>query len=753
MTSSLEDLLQSYSPNALQTMAKLNGLDLEALQGRKDLVSALAQTLSSEKRIQRALSELDGVERLVLERIQLQHGQARTELLRQELLQSGFVPESPSLKYTGSPYRQMPRYFEDILARLTALGLVFSTNGGEHDAAQEPMELSPNVRLLVPEAIRRALPPPAAWMATVSPDSLSQLVEGAPDEFQRDLFLLWSYVNSHQVLLTSRGWIPKRHWTHINDEFRQKEDLRGIRNEGETGRFSFLHVLMEEMDLLQRVNRELKPTPGSRDFLSLSLRTRTERAFRAWLRTSDWNELGRIQDLSDRSTRATTSNRLTSALKGARQFVIGLLRHVPPDQWVSVKGFIERARSVNDEFLLPRHSSYYGSHNPYHGHSNALSWELPVYDEFKGWEILEARLIANMIREPLLWLGVISLGWAGGEPVAFRVTPIGAQILGIAPPQPEPAPERRIIVQPNFQIFALDPISDYTLSRLDEFAERVKTEHVFEYQLTRESVYEAQQKGVTAAQIIAFLDQESNTPVPQNVKMTLQEWGRYHERIVFYQGVALCQVADAATLDRILADERVAAHLSRRASPTAALVRGRSAGLQALRKSLQNKGILPTSTKSLPPYAVQPDGGICFRHQVPDIHVLYKLAPFAATSDGTVCLTAESVRKATASGWTATRIIQTLATLQQEALPPELVSKIKIWGRHYGDAAITKVTLVQFKSADIMKELAEDREIGPLIVPFASVGALAIVRDENVDALRAALRRRGIGLEVQLRYS
>ena len=752
MSSSLEDLLQSYSPNALQTIAKLSGLDLDALQGTEDYVYRLAQALSRRERIEHALAELDGVERLVLERMLLQNGQAKTDLLRQELLQSGFIPESPSVKYIGSPYRQLPRYFEDVLARLAALGLVFSLGDNGQDHATAPMELSPGARLLIPDAIRRALPVSSTWLPTLPADHLSRIAEGAPDEFQRDLFLFWSYTNSQQVTLTSRGWVPKRHWTHLNDEFRQKENLRGIRNEGETGRFAFLHGLMEEMSLLQRVDKELKPAPGSRDFLSLSLRARTERAFRAWLRTSAWNELARIQELSHGPTHPS-GNRLTPALKGARQFVAGLLRHAPPDQWISLKGFIERARSVNDEFLLPRYHSYYGSHNPYHGHGNGLSWELPAFDEAKGWDIVEARLIMNMIQEPLHWLGVVSLGWNATEPAAFRVTPIGAQILGMAAPQPEHLPERRIIVQPNFQIFALDPISDYTLSRLDEFAERIKSERVFEYQLSRESVYEAQQRGVTTAEIAAFLDQESNAPVPQNVKMTLQEWGRYHERIVFYQSVPLCQVADASILDRILADPQAAAHLSERASPTAALVRGGSAGLQALRKALQNKGILPTTTRSMPPCAVHPDGHIRFRHRVPDIHVLRQLAPFTAACDGNLYVTAEAVRKATSSGWTATRIIQTLATLQQEALPPEIVANIKIWGKHYGDAAIKKVTLVQFRNMDILKELAEDPEIGPLIVPFSPFGALAIVRDENVEALRAALRRRGIGLEVQLRYS
>jgi hypothetical protein len=733
------DLLERYTPTALETIAKLNDLSLNGEICHKALIKALLQP----DRIREAVDRLDHLERLALEHLQLQDGSARTALVKQELIQCGFISDSPSDHYLGSPYRQMPRYFEDVIARLTGLGLVFSLseNGNSHK------QLSPGRRLVIPQAICDHLPPVAEWMPHLEVSQLSDTAPGSAEAFQRDLFLFWSYINSNNVTLTTREYIPKRHWTRIHNTFRKQEDVQQARNEGETDRLYFLHLLMSEIGLFCREGSELRPASGSRDFLGLSLRARTERSFRGWLRTAKWNELYRIREL--RIDPSQRDSRISSALKGGRQFVTGLLRHTPPEKWISIQDLIERAKAVNYEFLLPGQNNYHSFHSPYYGHNNVLSWEFPLGDKGQSWELVEARFIANVLQEPLHWMGIVSLGWKGRKLEAFQITPLGAQILGIRAPEPEQTPSQRLIVQPNFQIFALDPISDYTLSTLDEFAERTKNGHVFEYHLTRESVYEAQQKGMTVSEIINFLDKESSTPVPQNVKLTLQEWGRYHERIVFYQDVSLCQAANSEIMQRLQADPALQTLLRHPVSSTAALVDNQDKELESLRKALQDKGLLPTTSApqeetSPPPAFVTAKGEIEFRHDVPDIHLLSALRPFTEVKDGKWQITSQAVENAVREGWSATRILRFLSKMQGETLQPEMVSKIKVWGKHYGRAALQTVTLLQLKGSHILEELAEDPDIGPLIEPFSISEALAIVRQEDVPALKKMLRKKGI---------
>lgn len=742
MSNGLRTLLQAYSLNALQTMSKFAGLGSESLE-REAYIQPLAERFADREAIMVAAGQLDGLERLILEQMLLQGGEARTDLLKQELVRSGFVEDSPVGGYQGSPYRRTPRYFEDALAHLTALGLVLATVASDDSL----LELTPGARVLIPEVAREHLPPVLQWTQPLSPERFASVVKSAPEAFQRDLFLFWSYVNRNEVVLTARGLLPKRHWAKLNAELWVKESGPTAHEDG--GRLSFLQLLMEEMGMLERVGLRLRPTPTSRDLLGLSLRARSERAFRAWLRTSAWNELLRIRELRI-DTAGNQNRRATAVVKGGRQFVVGLLQHTLPEQWLSIGDLLKRAREINYEFLFPRHHNYYGLHNPYHSYNNPLSWEFPVYDETQGWDIVEARLITCILQEPLHWLGLVSLGWEGERLAAFQLSRLGAQILGVIPPEPETPPEHRLIIQPNFEVLALDPVSDYVLATLDEFAERLKSEHVFQYRLSRESVYLAQQRGMTAQQVIAFLDRESGTPMPQNVRLSLQEWGRYHERIAFYQGGLLCQVADPALLDRLMADPALAPLLGRRIAPTAALIAGGKTALQQVQRALQSGSLLPAVTPppaELPALTIEPDGHVRFRHRVPDIFLRHRLLPFCEARGDGLYLTRRAVGKAITEGWTAESIVAALQPLHQGPLNAALVTQIKTWGGYYGNASIKHVTLLELKNDEVLRELADDPIIGPLIVPFQPSGALAIIREEDMDRLREVLEERGMEVE------
>jgi hypothetical protein len=76
---------------------------------------------------------------------------------------------------------------------------------------------------------------------------------------------------------------------------------------------------------------------------------------------------------------------------------------------------------------------------------------------------------------------------------------------------------------------------------------------VLHYHLSRSSLYKAQQQGLDAAGVIALLEEASGRELPQNVRYSLLDWQRQHERITIHDGAALCQVADPALLDALCA--------------------------------------------------------------------------------------------------------------------------------------------------------------------------------------------------------
>ena len=202
-----------------------------------------------------------------------------------------------------------------------------------------------------------------------------------------------------------------------------------------------------------------------------------------------------------------------------------------------------------------------------------------VYDAKQGWQKVETPFIRGLISGPLYWQGLIDLGWAtdrSGEPTAFRLTALGAWLLGLGP-QPEIRAEGgRVIVQPNLHIVALDPVNDATLVTLDRFAERLSAERAVEYQLTRASMYRGQQQGWDVPRVKEFLRQQTNADLPGNVARTLDEWQTLHERIIIRPHVALAHGSPAA-LDTLLNDKATQSLISERPQPDVALAAGQSA--------------------------------------------------------------------------------------------------------------------------------------------------------------------------------
>ena len=238
------------------------------------------------------------------------------------------------------------------------------------------------------------------------------------------------------------------------------------------------------------------------------------------------------------------------------------------------------------EFLLPRdyrpvelpyYFSYYKyttRRSPYISYGNEMGWNFspPFEEEIEGWEVVEGGFIRVVLLEPMHWMGLVDVGVADGRPVAYRLTSAGKWVLGVGPQVDIPAAEGKVVVQPNFEVFALDPISDLTLSKLDEFADRVSAERAIKYHLTRDSVYRAQRQGWVVESILHTLASMSDTPLPQNVVRSLEEWQSLHERITIHRQGKILHAADGALLDQLTQDAEIRPHLGSRPDGTVALL-------------------------------------------------------------------------------------------------------------------------------------------------------------------------------------
>jgi hypothetical protein len=756
------DLLSTYGLSSLQQMARQR--NLATPKNKEQAVKALAPGLFEPKAILASLSDLTSLERLLLDRLILAGGDTPTEVIRQQLKREGQTdgtaqPErgsSSSWSYggrvKGSARNRGSRKFEDLVARLGALGLIFTAepvhSGGYIVELNEPGR-----RLFIPKPILHQLPAAELSTMTAPPPSIVRKADPAP--LLRDIYLLFSFALREPIPLTARGLIAKRSLIRIDSTLRHPEGTDGIRTEEDLARLPFLRALGEELGHLVAGPGELLLDERAEAFLRQPAGERQRHLFEAWRRTTRWNELFRIPRLSVKGTGMSVRT-APAGVVTARQRVLTELAELPAGEWITIEHVIERLRIRAYEFLLPRRKlpnsydtyGYYGYGrglpNPYRNNELGLTFE--VVSEQAGWDLVEAELIRTIITEAFHTLGGVDLGEVNGETVAFRVTSEGAHLLRGETLATRPN-EPHVIVQPNFQIIVMEPTGEDILFRLDQMADRLRVDQAVEYEITRDSVYRAQRAGVDAKAIVQFLESVIAVRLPQNVRRTIEEWGIQHERITVRQRTPLLQTLDEETLDGLYADPELAHLLGRRVASTVALVPDKA--LQPLFDRLMHLELLPALSEgpddqAAPLLTIDSGGLVTFRQHLPSIYDLRPLRSFAETKNGTMRLNAESLRRGAKAGLSAEDILTTLERFHAGPLSGETTALIRRWAKDWGQGALIEATLLQVDHPDSLIDLLADPDVRTSLQPVPGAPTLALIRDNAVEHVRAVLNERGM---------
>jgi hypothetical protein len=502
-------------------------------------------------------------------------------------------------------------------------------------------------------------------------------------------------------------------------------------------------------------------------FLSQNPATRVQRALVQWRDGHFWNEVLSIPNVRTYNI-GTRLDDVPEQVSLARKTVLTHIVSLHKADWVSIDALIDSVRTGDYDFLLPRdykpkYSYYYysfTSRTPYSSYGNAMHWDfgLTVSDEAEGWEYVEASFIRMMLLQPLYWMGLVDLGYTNDQPQAYRLTSMGAWVLGVGDALNIPEGEGKVVVQPNYEIFAMDPISDVALARLDEFADRISAERAMQYALTRESVYRAQKRGWTANRIVNTLEKMSDHALPQNVIRTLHEWQQMHERITIRRQATLLQAADVRLMDELTEALTINSHITSRPGDTVAIISSDPSKADELLRTLQEMGHLPARTCTLqdvlrPSLTISQDGQVHFREALPSIYLFGQIAPFTEQDDqDRFFLTQASVAVALKGAYDVDKILEILRTLHIGPLPRWVEIKVRAWGHYYGDAAIQPLVLVQIRDPKTLKELLQEPELQGLLQRFIPdrQKTLAVASPEDLDLLRQALAERGIQISDQL---
>lgn len=773
MMNEIDTILDAYNANTLREMAEAAGLI--GKKGKKpqkaELSALLRQQYFTEERVQASLGQLNERERAVLNRLLLRGGQTPSRSFQRELLRARLVTSAPEPEksktpyyyyhsdvpyangYAGSPHRTDSQIFEDVIARLTYLGLVFSQYPSLNSAGNAfKLQFHPASTLYIPRTIRRYLPEPEPLPLNTEDWQPARVQHGESTLLLRDLYLYWDFLRRNEVTLNQNGSVGKRWLKAINDILLVSDPaLEAARREEDTTRLLLLRQLLEALKLVHVDKDALRPTSRNAleidKFWSWSHLEQVSACLEAWPKLSSLKELS-----NDTSTYQPRYNQ-------ARQFVLDELKTAPAHTWLELDEFLEQLRNKNPDFLFYERSKV----ETYRGSWYYSSYGGNYYGEpkqvVKKFDDLEERFVNGVLSGFLYQLGLIEFGFNQAEPLAtgqvdtwraFRLTPTGRTLLNESNPSPSDTETGRIVVQPNFQVMAIGPVSLAALAQLDLFADREQADRgAFQYRLSRESIYRAQQLGLAVDQVIEFLTKTSAVELPQNVRRSLDEWAAHHERIVFRTGVSLLQVASPNLLADLMEQPPSGRYLARSLTPEIALIKK---GQQArLVSGLIHQNIFPAVSGARPEAAdnsviVGADGTIRPIHAVPSLHLWGRLTKLAEElPDGMWQLTPASIRRVGGSRNKVLALLEELRKLSRGMLPEGLLDQIKAWGGYYGDAAVETLTLIEFRDQTTLAELLDRSDIQTYLTPFpAGNRALALVSTDKLADLKETLARLGV---------
>lgn len=751
MSHAIDAILDSYHAVALQEMAQAAGL-VSKSSGRSrknDLIALMRAQFFTKERVDASLSKLSPRERAVLDRLLVRGASQPTRILARELERARLVtPASQTtagrqsgrtyaaMPYTGDAGRIGSTIFEDVMARLALHGLVLSKYAEVVFGVPPKITLSPADVVYIPEAILRHLPEPPPLPEEGLAPTPAEVRSGDAGQLLRDLYLYWDVVRQNGVALIRTGLVGKRWLKVLNRALLQPDErVNQVSREDEAPHLHLLRLLLEALGLI-KVLPSGELAPGGADRLQIPefwTRSPAEQA-RACLELWPQLDVGGEAD--------SENSRYYPAYPRARKALLGLMKSLPAGVWLDPEEVLFQLQIQDANFLFPdrarlnAHSGqrYYSSYH-YSGRPENLQ---VVLDEG------ERRFIAGCLTGFLFQIGWVDLGYSSdGKWVAVRVKELQLD-------QPQGG---KLIVQPNFQLLAMGPVGLATLARLDLFADRERVDRtVFEYRLSRESLYRAQQLGMDVSDVIELLTAASDLPLPQNVRRSLEEWQSQQERIVFRSGVTLLQAEDAALLDDLMNDPQTGPSLARAVAPAVVLVR--SDGVQSLVAALLGRGLLPAQSGASAESAddgviIGADGAIRPVHAVPSLHLRGRLERLAEERPGgTWQLTPNSVRRAGGSKERVRSVLQELERLCRGPLPAGLPQQIRAWGGYYGHAAIEQqVVLIEFRDRETLQELCADPAFEGLLSPFAAgERALAVVPAGRVQQVRNLLKQYGVDL-------
>lgn len=194
--------------------------------------------------------------------------------------------------------------------------------------------------------------------------------------------------------------------------------------------------------------------------------------------------------------------------------------------------------------------------------------------------------------------GLDSLGLLSPREDAFIMTDAGARFFRGEQLPLDGSISRHFSVQPTFEVLAgpeLDPRVRFTLELMSC---RKSRDVVVTSMLTRDGVARARARGMSAADILGFFETHSRTPLPQNVRFSIEEWANAFGGI-FFEKVTVMRFRDPEVCNGVMHIPDVAPFIRERLSETVVIVPAER--VRVIAAHLRRHGFLPEIAGEIEP--------------------------------------------------------------------------------------------------------------------------------------------------------
>ncbi|MFL5697917.1 MAG: helicase-associated domain-containing protein [Ktedonobacteraceae bacterium] len=775
------DLLYTVPPYHLQTLAKLRRPKGQSgnipLLSPSITIPEIAEHLFHPSTINEAIRSLNDTESLILHELVSCGGRANSRDLALYLTSSGALnsakeneplptSEQSSMLYpTPHPHG----LFEQSLRRLLMLGLLFwgkQTNFAGRDYTSGVYDGV----LIVPQAVKDVVNEVASKEKGIQEEqpltSPKEIGEGLR-ALQRTLYLYWSHVAALRegLPLVNSGLLSRSALRQVVELWGPEGQIEQIRTEQDVPCLLFIRLLLMQLGLLQERQGAVHAA-AAEIFFSQPVLERARRCYRLWLETPFWNELGHLPEVVVRPGPAPLDPAHEEVVR-ARRVLMGRILAEQPGAWYELSAFIARTKLYTPYLLFPR--QYGPRAERYSLGSNPYGWDFRLRRGWlthrEGWHLVEGGFIRAVVLGPLRWLGLVDVNGEANA-TAFRLAAGITLVTSDSPPEVEDVPWGRLIVQPNFEMVALAPVSEALLIKLDRFAERLGLEHIAQYRITKASVTRAIQMGLHADTIQQILEEATGGEgVPQNVRYSLVEWERQARRIELWQGATLLEVDNPALLDALFADEEASHMLGRRLSPILAEVAPHQ--LSPLQEMLWRRDYLPALVSAPvqdnplehgrfgarePQWKLHEDGLLQPLYAVTDLYLAAEIERVSERDEvtGWRKITPSIIQRACRAGLSLDVLIRFLQQYCEGGLPGSFLIRLKLWGGGYGEQPGIQVEQAPllYLPAEVLQDLLADEELQHLLgTEVAQQGRLVRVPPRNLERVVELLKDRGFVVE------